>query len=214
MKEHLINSDPTTFVRGYYATDSEQLDILNEVDKWFLDIVKEVRAGKDVGNVASIIKNHSKHSIDADFAVNMDLYQAYSDKVLQPALDSYVETYPVLNKHARFSQKDFANVQLYEQDSLAYYSWHSERMGSPDLSAARMITFMTYLNTIDGSTEFMYQKLSIEPEKGLTLLFPSDFTHTHKGNASKTGEKRFITGWFSYSEIHDDLQNFYTGVQQ
>ena len=35
-------------------------------------------------------------------------------------------------------------------------------------------------------------------EKGLTLIWPTDFTHTHSGQISKTHEKYIITGWFNF----------------
>jgi hypothetical protein len=58
---------------------------------------------------------------------------------------------------------------------------------------------MTYLNDVDdGGTEFYYQKTIIKAEKGLTLIWPADWTYTHKGQISNTKEKTIITGWISY----------------
>ena len=58
---------------------------------------------------------------------------------------------------------------------------------------------MTYLNNVkDGGTMFKYQNLTIPAKKGLTLIWPSDWTHTHKGQISNTKEKYIITGWYSY----------------
>ena len=62
---------------------------------------------------------------------------------------------------------------------------------------------MTYLNDVeDGGTEFYYQGLKTKAEKGLTLIWPSDFTHTHRGIISNTKEKYIATGWFSYDELN------------
>jgi hypothetical protein len=58
---------------------------------------------------------------------------------------------------------------------------------------------MTYLNTVEnGGTEFMYQKLKTPAKKGLTLIWPTDFTHTHRGVINKDKEKYVATGWCSY----------------
>ena len=59
---------------------------------------------------------------------------------------------------------------------------------------------MTYLNDVtdDGETEFYYQKIKVKPQKGLTLIWPADWTHTHRGNTSKTQDKYIITGWYSF----------------
>jgi hypothetical protein len=58
---------------------------------------------------------------------------------------------------------------------------------------------MTYLNDVpEGGTEFMYQKLTSPAKKGLTLIWPSDWTHAHRGQICNTHTKYIITGWFNY----------------
>jgi hypothetical protein len=59
---------------------------------------------------------------------------------------------------------------------------------------------MTYLNdlTDGGETEFHYQQVKVKPEKGLTLIWPADWTHTHRGIPSETQEKYIVTGWLNY----------------
>ena len=37
-------------------------------------------------------------------------------------------------------------------------------------------------------------------KKGLTLIWPSEWTHTHKGEVSSTKEKIIITGWYNFIE--------------
>ena len=57
---------------------------------------------------------------------------------------------------------------------------------------------MTYLNNVkNGGTEFINQKIITEAEKGLTLFWPSDWTHTHRGVVSKQ-DKYILTGWLNY----------------
>jgi hypothetical protein len=59
---------------------------------------------------------------------------------------------------------------------------------------------MTYLNDVDeaGETEFLYQEIKFKPKKGLTLIWPADWTHTHRGIPSLSEEKYIITGWFNF----------------
>ena len=59
---------------------------------------------------------------------------------------------------------------------------------------------MTYLNDVtdEGGTEWMYQDVKLDARKGLSVIWPSDFTHTHRGIVSPTQEKWIATGWFSY----------------
>jgi hypothetical protein len=60
---------------------------------------------------------------------------------------------------------------------------------------------MTYLNNIKkgGETEFFYQNLKVKPEKGLTLIWPADWTFTHRGIPSPKEIKYITTGWYSYA---------------
>jgi hypothetical protein len=59
---------------------------------------------------------------------------------------------------------------------------------------------MTYLNDVfeGGETEFYYQNIKVNARKGLTLVWPADWTHTHRGLVSNTQEKYIVTGWLNY----------------
>ena len=50
----------------------------------------------------------------------------------------------------------------------------------------------------EGGTHFKYQKLTTPAKKGLTLIWPTDFTHVHSGQITKEHEKYIITGWFGF----------------
>ena len=67
---------------------------------------------------------------------------------------------------------------------------------------------MTYLNDIEegGETEFYYQKLKVKPRKGLTLIWPVDWTHIHKGHIAPNEEKMIITGWLSFLEQQPSVE--------
>ena len=60
---------------------------------------------------------------------------------------------------------------------------------------------MTFLNDVpNGGTMFKYQNITVPAKKGLTLIWPTDFTHTHKGEISKTHEKYIVTGWYTLDD--------------
>ena len=81
-----------------------------------------------------------------------------------------------------------------------FYKWHMENGGVGN-SKFRHLVFMTYLNTLNNAgTEFYYQKTTTPCEKGLTIIWPSAWTHTHKGVINNDGEKYIITGWYSFHE--------------
>ena len=48
----------------------------------------------------------------------------------------------------------------------------------------------------EGETEFLYQRRNIVPKTGpLLSIAPTAFTHTHRGNMPKGGDKYIATGW-------------------
>ena len=63
----------------------------------------------------------------------------------------------------------------------------------------RFLVFMTYLNDVKkGGTYFKYQNIKVPAKKGLTLIWPTDFTHIHKGIINMTKEKYIATGWIHF----------------
>ena len=93
------------------------------------------------------------------------------------------------------------NLQKYPPGG-GFKIWHFENDFSSKLNWHRGLVFMTYLNDVeDGGTEFLYQNLTIPAKKGLTLIWPAFFTHTHKGQISKTKEKYIVTGWFNHINL-------------
>ena len=118
-------------------------------------------------------------------------------KVLQPVFQKYMEKYDIINTMYLITERA-NNIQYYPPGG-GYKKWHYER-GNLETSR-RQLVYMTYLNTVTdgGGTEFKYQNLKFNAEKGKTLIWPSDFTHTHKGEVSPSQEKWIVTGWFEYT---------------
>ena len=75
---------------------------------------------------------------------------------------------------------------------------HTERASLGSLH--RLLAFMTYLNDVEdgGSTYFSHYDLDIKPQKGLTIIWPAEWTHAHKGNIINSGSKYIITGWLTF----------------
>ena len=77
-----------------------------------------------------------------------------------------------------------------------YHKWHCEK--NEPQSSNRFIVWAIYLNTVDegGETEFLYQNRRIKAQQGTAMLFPSQYTHIHRGNPPISNEKYILTGWF------------------
>jgi hypothetical protein len=79
-----------------------------------------------------------------------------------------------------------------------FHSWHFENIDQ--VTSSRVITFMLYLNTIEdgGETEFLYLHKREKPVEGRLIIWPSSFTHTHRGNPPLVNSKYILTGWLNY----------------
>jgi hypothetical protein len=131
------------------------------------------------------------------------LYQEVSDYIseLHKIVDNYAAHYEAVNRYSAWAMIEPINIQHYKPGG-AYNSWHTERSSAHPVTATRHLVFMTYLNDVTegGQTEFYYQDMMVQPKRGLTLVWPADWTHTHRGVPSMTQEKYIITGWFNYTE--------------
>ncbi len=91
------------------------------------------------------------------------------------------------------------NIQRYFADQGGYPYWHSEIFPKQDAEEClhRVLLWTIYLNEGfgEGETEFLYQRRKIAPRTGSLLIAPAGFTHTHRGNRPKGGNKYIATSW-------------------
>lgn len=147
----------------------------------------------------SIIDPSHKDSEDLTCDFNEHITQRYINQLHQ-VLELYKIKYSRADCVGRFGLES-VNLQKY-QPGGGYKVWHTERSDGQPPAVYRHLVFMTYLNTIQdqGQTDFLYQKVQIRPQKGLTLIWPSDWTHTHKSIPSETQIKYIATGWYTFLE--------------
>lgn len=94
------------------------------------------------------------------------------------------------------------NIQRYIADEGGYPRWHCEvypEADSPD-TLSRTLLWTIYLNDTfeEGETEFFHQQRKIKPKTGSLLIAPAVFTHTHRGNKPRRGDKYIATSWILF----------------
>ena len=168
-----------------------------------LQFYKNNKGLHEVGNIntneGQVKRPEFKISTDIGIAPenNSRPFQDYRNE-LQKCLDMYTEDFPMANKLPRFNIVEVYNIQHYKKGE-GFKKEHFERDGGFNKTIRRCLVFMTYLNDLDeGGTIFPYQERTIKAQKGKTVIFPADWTHTHVGQISQTQEKTIVTGWFSY----------------
>jgi len=183
------------FIRGYYI---DNLDVCDKLIQYHTD-----SDNKKAGSVTSGIKPEVKTSTDCVLEY-CDLSEEYFDELFKCTI-TYCQEYPHAGTEGPFwNLKQPANIQKYLPGE-SFKKFHCERSLA---TVTRHLVFLTYLNdlTDGGETEFLYQNLKVKPEKGLTLIFPADWTFTHRGVSSLTQTKYIITGWFDYMPLPVDLE--------
>ena len=96
------------------------------------------------------------------------------------------------------------NIQKYIADEGGYPRWHCElypKLDDPQSDTLhRTLLWTIYLNEsfAEGETEFLYQQRKITPKAGSLLIAPTAFTHTHRGNMPKGGNKYIATSWLLF----------------
>ena len=143
-----------------------------------------------------------------DEALQLEDYsQQYLEEV-QKFVFEYLELYKKKYfsyyecKHIDYTAP-FIKVQKTEPQG-GYHIWHYEVDSIQHVS--RSLVWMIYLNDVpkgEGETEFLWQGLRIQPKRGTLLIWPAQFTHTHRGNPVYNCTKYVATGWIEYADLYD-----------
>ena len=193
-----------SFIGAWFIEDLSVCDALIE----YHETNKYARRGHVMFQDGSqIIKPEVKDSYDSQLLFHLDVTQRYV-KELEHVQSYYIDQYPTCRFGAKW-RIEAVNVQKYLPNG-GYYQWHCERQGDVFPERSRHLVYMTYLNDVDdgGETEFMYQNVKIKPRKGLTLVWPADWTHTHRGLTSPTETKYIVTGWWQYFDKNSPMLKY------
>ena len=183
--------DKSTFIDGFFIEDLTLCDNLIN----YFNNNKDTFEGRSAHGVDKLIKD----STDC-YLLDDNLLNQYVDQLLK-VTEKYVKKFPFCDHYGPWGIIDSINIQKYNP-SQAFHAWHTERANHTVPNSSRHLVFMTYLNDVDegGETEFYHQGIKIKPRKGLTVIWPADWTHTHRGCPAPAETKYIATGWFNFVE--------------
>lgn len=133
---------------------------------------------------------------DVSFYFDRDASNIASEinAALNVAIERYIDEYPSIGMHQFYS----TTVKIQRTPPKGgFHLWHCEK--STLETSTRVLVWMIYLNDTpegEGTTEFIEQGVVVQPKKGTVVLFPSAWTHTHRGNPVYTQDKYIATGWY------------------
>ena len=176
------------------------LSVCDELINYFEANKYKQKQGETSGGEQLHIKNSIDISIlpkDMKLSGN-EVFEEYFSNLFS-CYEDYTEQWPFLTTFADSLQIGEFNLQRY-QSGQHFGALHTERSSLDSLH--RIFAWMTYLNDVDiedgGSTFFSHYDLDIQPKKGLTLIWPAEWTHAHKGNLLHANSKYIITGWMHF----------------
>lgn len=181
-----------TFIKGWFIEETA----CDNLVKYFEENKSLQIEGKTSNGVNKKVKISTDIGINPKVQPPDELVSYFTE--LTKALKQYKKTYPALDSIIKgWGVTEGCNIQKYLPNE-GYFATHCE---SPTLGTChRMLVFTTYLNDVNdgGETEFPNEKLKVKAQKGLTVFFPPDWTHPHRGVISPTETKYIITGWYSH----------------
>ena len=189
MIEHKF--DLNTHMGGWYIPEN----ICDNVIKYFEENKDKQASGLSGGK----LDLDKKDSLDIEIKPNSVLTEY--EVALFDVMKEYRKKYDNLHNQSSYSLNSNWNIQYYKPNG-GFKKWHCENSYGNESVKSRILAFMTYLNDVDdGGTDFLYQNLTSPAKKGLTLIWPAYWTHTHKGQISKINEKYIATGWFDDDDL-------------
>jgi hypothetical protein len=141
---------------------------------------------RSIKKSTDLVVSGKPHWKDVDRA----LFRSLGNAILE-----FRETYP-------YFKGAFKDVGYALQRTLPgeHYHWHIDG-GSHEFSQRQLVA-VWYLNDVPGpggETEFLFQRLKVKPEEGKLVLFPSFWTHEHRGVTLQQGVKYIATTWVVFA---------------
>jgi hypothetical protein len=135
-----------------------------------------------------------------DYSFNASVHLPKIAAIVDEALHRCIQEYSAQYFVTRQLKASTKEVKIQKTPPRGgYHFWHCESFNRD--TGNRALAWMIYLNDIpagEGETEFIWQKLRVQPEAGKCLLWPTQFTHTHRGNPVYSTTKYIATGWYTY----------------
>ena len=113
----------------------------------------------------------------------------------------YSKKFPSVYRGAKSIVMPETKIQCTEPFGGGFHNFHAEV--SHWENCARALVWVIYLNDTkpgEGETEFLYQNIKSQPQKGKAVIWPAAWMFQHRGNPVHAQNKYIATGWCWYPE--------------
>jgi hypothetical protein len=137
------------------------------------------------------LKGETHTGYDYFFLKNDDMLLEEINKKLINSIKNYLNLYPEANLTKNTYTLQEIRFKHFKPGNF-FSKWHSEvGYNSPN----RVLNMMIYLSQHNCGTEF-FDSSTIKSEIGRLTIFPSYFTHTHRGQVCPENKDRYIIGGY------------------
>ena len=116
-------------------------------------------------------------------------------------LNQYLSEFPHAYRGEKTLTSEESKIQRTNPLGGGFHNFHAEV--SHCENSNRALVWTVYLNDIpsgEGETEFLFEKIRVQPQKGMGCIFPSAWMYQHRGNPVHTQSMYIATGWYWYPE--------------
>lgn len=200
----ILSSDISDDFIGVFDTNYDGTELVHLFDNLKKTNIGFTRNSKTVNKpflnledeVIWMAVNHEKED-SFDMSLSMKVMEKYN-QLTALCYNEYIKKFGYL--HHIPGHQYTVNLQR-TQPGQGYHVWHSEVEALQ--YTTRYLVTMVYLNTVieGGETEFKYQHRRVQPKNGRVVIWPSQWTHVHRGNPPLKGNKYIATSWIHYTSI-------------
>ena len=189
----IVEVKPDTFIfEKHNALPTEACD----------EMIRRFEAHKDEqyeGRVGQLADKDRSIKKSTDLVVSGTEHWQDVDRALFYSLGMAIKEFRETFTYFKGPFKDMGYA-IQRTDPGEHYHWHIDG-GSHEFSQRQLVA-VWYLNDVPGpggETEFLFQQVKIQPERGKLLLFPPFWTHEHRGVTLQAGVKYIATTWVVFA---------------
>lgn len=194
--------EPETEAPNFIGAWQLEDDVLcGKLVRYFEENGGKQRDGVTIGGINKSVKDTTNVAISPR-EVRLEGNQLFRDyfKLLAGCYQHYVDAWPFLNIFSDMVEIGEFNIARY-RPGQHFQGLHCERSSINTLQ--RVFVWMTYLNDVDadagGRTSFDHYGIQVRPQTGVTLIWPAEWTHAHRGEVLSSGIKYIMTGWMHFT---------------
>ena len=174
------------------------ISIFEDIIKKYPDVISRGKLEYPNTNMQRKDVSIDLNDLPPNVSSNYPIINQLCEVVYEKIYECYSE-YKMQYGQLAYGSHEYSTLKV--QRTMPYGGFHTLHYEKHDTMDAirRELVWTIYLNTMpqnEAETEFLYQAVKLQPQKGMVCIFPAGMTHVHRGLTVYTQPKYIMTGWF------------------